>query len=40
MAAGQIEYTGDVEPYWETEEHKDWEHDAPTINMIKEIENA
>jgi hypothetical protein len=40
MAAGKIEYTGHVEPYWETEEHQDWEHDAPAIDIIKENENA
>ena len=40
MAAGQIEYTGHIEPYWETEEHKDWEHDDPTIDIIKETQSA
>lgn len=40
MAAGQIEYTGHIDPYWDTEEHKDWEHDDPTIDIIKETQSA
>jgi hypothetical protein len=36
MAEGQIEYNGEVDPYWDTEDHLDWEHDAPTINEMKE----
>lgn len=27
MESGQIEYNGDVSPYWETEDHADWDHD-------------
>jgi hypothetical protein len=40
MAAGQIEYTGLYDRYWDTEKHKDWEHDAPTIDIIKETQSA
>ena len=34
MTAGKIEYNGDVDPYWETEEHSEWDHAAPTITKI------
>lgn len=27
----QIEYTGDVSPYWETEDHSNWDHDNVEI---------
>lgn len=40
MAAGQIEYTGHVDPYWDTEEHQEWEHDSVDFTIIKENENA
>lgn len=40
MAAGKIEYTGDVQPYWETEAHADWDHDTPDITPITESEAA
>ena len=38
MNEGRIEYNGDCEPYWETEDHANWEHDAPTITPIPESE--
>ena len=34
MYDGGGEYTGDVDPYWETEEHSEWDHAAPTITEI------
>jgi len=40
MAAGKIEYTGHIDPYWDTEEHQEWEHDSVDFTIIKEIENA
>ena len=27
MRLGQIEYNGNVSPYWETEDHSEWDHD-------------
>jgi hypothetical protein len=38
MYDGGGEYTGDVDPYWETEDHAGWDHDAPTITPIPESE--
>jgi hypothetical protein len=35
MAEGRIEYNGEVSPYWETEEHKGWEHDTYDATLIK-----
>lgn len=34
MAAGHIEYNGQVDPYWDTEYHADWEHDNADIETI------
>ena len=34
MYDGGGEYNGDVDPYWETEEHSEWDHSAPTITKI------
>ena len=34
MYDGGGEYTGDVDPYWETEEHSEWDHAASTITEI------
>jgi len=36
MYDGGGEYNGDCEPYWETEDHADWDHGAPTITPITE----
>jgi hypothetical protein len=27
MSEGRIEYNGEVSPYWETEDHQEWDHD-------------
>lgn len=27
MKQGRIEYNGETEPYWETEDHTEWDHD-------------
>lgn len=35
MFNGGGEYSGEVDPYWETEDHLAWEHDAPTINLME-----
>ena len=35
MAAGKIEYNGDVDPYWETEEHSEWDNDTPDVTEIR-----
>ena len=35
MYDGGGEYTGAVEPYWETEEHSEWDHDTPDITEIR-----
>ena len=34
MYDGGGEYNGEVDPYWETEEHSEWDNDAPTITKI------
>lgn len=34
MYDGGGEYNGDCDPYWETEDHADWDHAAPTITLI------
>ena len=38
MYDGGGEYTDDVDPYWETEDHSEWDNDAPTITPIPESE--
>ena len=35
MYDGGGEYTGAVEPYWETEEHSEWDNDTPDITEIR-----
>ena len=35
MYDGGGEYTGHVDPYWETEEHSEWDNDTPDITEIK-----
>ena len=35
MADGRIEYNGEVSPYWETEEHTDWDHERYDSTLIK-----
>jgi hypothetical protein len=34
MYDGGGEYNGEVDPYWETEEHSEWDNAAPTITKI------
>lgn len=34
MKQGRISYNGDVSPYWETEAHKEWEHDNYDVTEI------
>jgi hypothetical protein len=34
MYDGGGEYTGDVAPYWESEEHSAWDHDNVDISEI------
>lgn len=34
MKDGRIEYNGEVLPYWETEDHKDWDHDKYDATLI------
>ncbi len=34
MREGRIEYSGDVQPYWDTEDHADWEHDNADASEI------
>lgn len=40
MADGRIEYNGDVDSWYETEDHCSWDHDAPTITEIPAREAA
>jgi len=34
MRAGKIEYNGDVQPYWESEDHAEWDHDSADVTLI------
>lgn len=34
MYNGGGEYNGDVQPYWETEDHAEWDHDSADVNLI------
>ena len=34
MYDGGGEYNGEVDPYYETEDHAEWDHSAPTITKI------
>lgn len=34
MQSGQIEYNGETEPYWESENHAEWDHDNWDIRHI------
>lgn len=34
MKQGRIEYNGETEPYWESENHADWDHDNAEIKHI------
>lgn len=34
MKHGRIEYNGDVDGYWETEDHADWDHNNFNIKHI------
>jgi len=36
MSKGKIEYNGSVDPYWETEDHNDWDHESFNINHTYE----
>jgi hypothetical protein len=38
MNEGRIDYNGDVQPYWETEDHAGWDHDNTDITPINEKE--
>ena len=41
MSKGKIEYNGSVDPYWETEDHNDWDHESFNINhTYEENQNA
>lgn len=37
MKQGRIAYNGEVSPYWDTENHKDWDHDNHDITPIKSL---
>lgn len=34
MQSGRIEYNGEVSPYWETEDHSEWDHDNFDLKHI------
>ena len=34
MSEGRNEYNGEVSPYWETEDHQEWDHEKPDITEI------
>jgi|TARA_R110000868_G_scaffold93306_2_gene258253 hypothetical protein len=34
MQSGRIEYNGETEPYWETEDHSEWDHDNFELKHI------
>jgi len=36
MYDGGGEYNGDVSPYWETEDHAEWDHASADLTFIKE----